>query len=108
TKSTNLDRLSDFNQPIIANGVSTGVVPYPNFGYIEYLNQNGYGNYNGLEASLLRRFHNGLDLRATYTYSRSLTTRRKSWRATRARGPMGVTPPPGRGRAISIFRTVWP
>src|SRR5882762_2341398 len=30
TKSTHLDVLSDFNQPI------SGVFPYPNFGYIEY------------------------------------------------------------------------
>ncbi len=72
SKSTHLDRLLDFNQPTIVNGVSTGVVPYPNFGYIEYMTQNGIANYNGLEASLLRRFHNGLDLRVAYTYSRTL------------------------------------
>jgi hypothetical protein len=71
TKSTHLDRLSDFNQPMITNGVA-GPTPYANFGYIEYLNQNAIGNYHGLEASLLRRFRNGLDLRATYTYSRSM------------------------------------
>jgi hypothetical protein len=71
SKSTHLDRLMDFNQPTIVNGVTT-VVPYPNFGYIEYMTQNGVANYNGLEASLLRRFHNGLDLRVAYTYSRTL------------------------------------
>jgi len=92
TKSTNLDRLSDFNQPIIANGVSTGVVPYPNFGYIEYLNQNGYGNYNGLEASLLRRFHNGLDLRATYTYSRSLDNTPQELESNSGAPPDGRNP----------------
>jgi hypothetical protein len=31
----------------------------------------GHGSYNGLEASLLRRFHNGFNFRALYTYSRS-------------------------------------
>ena len=92
TKSTNLDRLSDFNQPIITNGVSTGVVPYSSFGYIEYLNQNGYGNYNGLEASLLRRFHNGLDLRATYTYSRSLDNTPQELESNSGAAPDGRNP----------------
>jgi hypothetical protein len=71
TRSTNLDTLTDLNQPTIVNGVSTGVKPYPNFGFIEFTNQNGYGYYNGLEATLNRRFRNGLSLRAAYTYSRS-------------------------------------
>jgi hypothetical protein len=66
TKSTHLDVLSDLNQPI------NGVQPYPNFGYIEYMNAFGNGVYDGLEASLLRRFHAGLELRAAYTYSRSI------------------------------------
>ena len=72
TKSTHLDTLTDYNQPIITNNVSTGVVPYSKFGYIEYLNSIGYGNYNGLQASLNRRFSNGLSVLAAYTYSRSL------------------------------------
>jgi hypothetical protein len=92
TKSTNLDRLSDFNQPIIANGVSTGVVPYPNFGYIEYLNQNAHANYNGLEASLLRRFHSGLDLRASYTYSRSLDNSPQELESNSGAAPDGRNP----------------
>ena len=72
TKSTHLDTLTDYNQPTIVNGVSTGVAPYANFGYIEYTNATAYGNYNGLQASLNHRFNNGLSLRAAYTYSRSL------------------------------------
>ncbi|HLJ89000.1 MAG TPA: carboxypeptidase regulatory-like domain-containing protein [Candidatus Angelobacter sp.] len=71
TKSTHLDTLTDLNQAPIVNGVSTGVFPFPNFGFIEYTNQNGFGYYNGLEATLTRRFKNGLNLRAAYTYSRS-------------------------------------
>ena len=71
THSTHLDTLWDFNQPLIVNGVSTGTVPYPNFGYIEYTNPVGFGKYNGLEATLTRRFRDGLSLRAAYTYSRS-------------------------------------
>jgi Carboxypeptidase regulatory-like domain/TonB-dependent Receptor Plug Domain len=72
TRSTHLDVLSDFNQPLIVNNVSTKVVPYGNFGYVEYTNAIGVGKYHGLEATLSRRFSNGWSLRAAYTYSRSL------------------------------------
>lgn len=72
TKSTHLDVIRDYNQPIISGGVSTGVVPYTNFGQIEYTSPTGYGNYNGLQASLTRRFTNGFEMRAAFTHSRSL------------------------------------
>jgi Carboxypeptidase regulatory-like domain/TonB-dependent Receptor Plug Domain/TonB dependent receptor len=72
TRSTHLDVLSDFNQPTIAGNVSTGISPYSNFGYVEYTNAIGVGKYNGLEATLSRRFTNGLSVRLAYTYSRSL------------------------------------
>jgi hypothetical protein len=72
TKSDHLDTLSDFNQPLIANNVSTGISPFSNFGYIEYTNAIGRGHYNGLESSLTHRFSRGLSFRAAYTFSRSL------------------------------------
>ncbi|AEU37724.1 TonB-dependent receptor [Granulicella mallensis] len=72
TKSTHLDLIYDYNQPLIVGNHSTGLVPYPNFGYIEYTTPIGYGNYNGLQGSLVRRMQNGLTLRASFTYSRSL------------------------------------
>ena len=72
TKSTHLDVIRDYNQPIISGGVSTGVVPYPNFGQIEYTSPIGFGNYNGLQASLTRHFANGLQINASFTHSRSL------------------------------------
>jgi len=72
TKSTHLDVLNDLNQPTFVNNATTNISPFPNFGYLEYQNAIGYGNYNGLEASVNRRFTNGLSLRAAYTYSRSL------------------------------------
>jgi hypothetical protein len=72
TKSTHLDVIRDYNQPIISGGVSTGVVPYSNFGQIEYTAPVGFGNYNGLQASLTRRFANGFELRTAFTHSRSL------------------------------------
>jgi Carboxypeptidase regulatory-like domain/TonB-dependent Receptor Plug Domain/TonB dependent receptor len=72
TRSTHLDVLSDFNQPTIIGNTSTGIAPYANFGYVEHTNSIGVGKYNGLEATLSRRFTNGLSVRLAYTYSRSL------------------------------------
>jgi hypothetical protein len=92
TKSTHLDRLLNFNQPTIVNGVSTGVVPYPNFGYIEFMTQNGIAKYNGLEASLLRRFRNGLDLRLAYTYSRSTDDTPQELESNSGAAPNGRNP----------------
>ena len=82
TKSTHLDLIRDYNQPFISgNTVQTTtnsagkivpVIPYSNFGQIEYTDPIGFGNYNGLQAGLNGRFRNGLSLRAAYTYSHSL------------------------------------
>jgi len=66
THSTHLQELSDLNMPV------NGVLPYPNFGYIEYNNAIADGHYNGLEASLTRRFNKGLQFRLAYTWSRSI------------------------------------
>ncbi len=66
TKSTHLDVLSDYNQPI------NGAKPYPNFGYLEYQSAIGNASYNGLEASVKRRFSNGLSTSIAYTWSKSI------------------------------------
>jgi hypothetical protein len=68
TKSTHLDIIHDLNQPI------TGTKPYPNFAYIEYQQALGNQSYNGLEASVQRRFHSGLSLNAAWTWSKSIQT----------------------------------
>ncbi|MGC2498566.1 MAG: TonB-dependent receptor, partial [Acidobacteriaceae bacterium] len=52
TKSTHLDVIRNYNQPIISGNVSTGIVPYTNYGQIEWTSPIGSGNYNGLQASL--------------------------------------------------------
>jgi hypothetical protein len=72
TKSTHLDVIRNYNQPIISGGVSTGVVPYPNYGQIEWTSPIGFGSYNGLQASLTRHITSGLEVRAAFTHSRSL------------------------------------
>jgi hypothetical protein len=79
THSENLDVLRNYNQVLISgNQVVTspsapsGTVPYPDFGQVEFLDDLGYGNYDGLQASLTRVMHNGLSVRGAYTYSHSL------------------------------------
>ena len=72
TKSTHNNLIYDFNQPLIVNNQVTSTVPYPNFGQVEYTAPIGYGNYNGLQASLTHAMANGLSVHAAYTYSRSL------------------------------------
>ncbi|HMC59286.1 MAG TPA: hypothetical protein VKJ01_08855, partial [Candidatus Solibacter sp.] len=66
TKSTHLNTLRNFNQPI------NGVVPYPNFGQIEYRDPLGNAVYHGLDFTLERRFKAGLAFRAAYTRSKSI------------------------------------
>ncbi len=72
TKSTHNNLIYDYNQPLIVNNAVTANVPYPNFGQVEYTTPIGYGNYNGLQASLTHAMANGLSVHAAYTYSRSL------------------------------------
>jgi hypothetical protein len=79
THSDNLDVLRNFNQVLfsgnqvaISPSAPSGTVPYANFGQVEYLDPVGFGNYNGLQASLTHDMRNGLSLRAAYTYSHSL------------------------------------
>jgi hypothetical protein len=73
THSSHLNVLADFNQPFFnADGSSTNLKPFPGFGYIEFQRAVGFGKYNGLEATLERRFRQGFSLRFAYTYSRSI------------------------------------
>jgi outer membrane receptor protein involved in Fe transport len=70
TKSTHLDIIHDLNQYV----PGTKNFPYPNFGYLEYSQANGVGNYSGLEVSAQRRYTNGLSLEAAYTWSKNTGT----------------------------------
>jgi hypothetical protein len=70
TKSTHLDIIHDLNQYL----PGTTNFPYPGFGYLEYSQSAASSNYNGLELSAQRRFHRGLSIESTYTWSRTLQT----------------------------------
>jgi hypothetical protein len=56
--------------------VAQSLVPFPMYGGFNTdccLEDLGQSTYNALEASLNRRFHNGLNLMASYTWSKTLT-----------------------------------
>jgi hypothetical protein len=59
--------------------------PFPDFG-VTYTSYTGSGNYNSLQTKLERRFHNGLNFLATYTWSHSMDD---------APTPLGSTGDPG-------------
>lgn len=46
--------------------------PYPGFGTINLQQDDLTANYNSLQSSIKRRFHNGLEFGANYTFSRSM------------------------------------
>jgi hypothetical protein len=55
---------------------SQALRPFPQIGYINmdsYLQNLGQSTYNALEARLEQRFHNGLNILASYTFSKTLT-----------------------------------
>jgi hypothetical protein len=45
----------------------------PNLGTVNYLQSEGVSNYNGLQTSFQRRFTNGLDFNANYTWAKALS-----------------------------------
>jgi hypothetical protein len=56
--------------------VSQALRPFPQYGYVNqdsYLQNVGQASYDALTAKLERRFHNGLNVLASYTFSKTLT-----------------------------------
>jgi hypothetical protein len=56
--------------------ISQALRPFPQIGYINsdsYLQNMGQSTYNALELKLEQRFHNGLNILASYTFSKTLT-----------------------------------
>jgi hypothetical protein len=56
--------------------VEQALRPFPQYGYINedsYLQNVGQSSYDALTAKLDRRFHNGLNVLASYTFSKTLT-----------------------------------
>ena len=58
--------------PTVAQAIS----PFPQFGFMSsdnYLQNRGQATYHAMEVKLERRFHNGLNLLASYTWSKTMT-----------------------------------
>ena len=78
TRSLHLNTLRDLNQPfnngvnVLTNAQGQPILPYPNFGQIEYRDPLGTATYHGLDFTLERRFRTGLAFRAAYTWSKSI------------------------------------
>ncbi len=67
TKGEHIWTLRNLNQPDPA----TRLLPYPTFGTIEYADQDGSSNYNGLELAVERRFARSYGFRVSYTVSKA-------------------------------------
>ncbi|PYQ02005.1 MAG: TonB-dependent receptor [Acidobacteria bacterium] len=69
TKGTDLATLVNLNQPLpnAAGNNALGPLPYPNFGFIEWREQNGKSEYKGIDFGLDRRFSNGWSFGVSYT-----------------------------------------
>jgi hypothetical protein len=69
TKNTNLATLVNLNQQL-PNAAGTGisaVLPYPNFGFIEWREQNGKSEYKGIDLGVEKRLSRGYAFGASYT-----------------------------------------
>jgi len=59
----------------VPNGTGSSVkfrTPFANMGGIQYVHDEGIGNYNALSAKATRRFSNGLNVIGSYTWAKSL------------------------------------
>lgn len=78
SKGTHLLTLSNLNQAvnngqqILLNSQNQPTLPYPNFGLIEYSQNDGNSSYNGLDLTIQRRFTAGLSAQLAYTWSKSI------------------------------------
>jgi hypothetical protein len=78
SKGTHLLTLSDLNQfvnngqQVLLNAQGQPVLPYSNFGLLEYSQNDGNSSYNGLDLTLQRRFAAGLSFQLAYTWSKSI------------------------------------
>ena len=73
TRGSNLATLVNLNQPLpnAAGNNALGVLPYPNFGFIEWRAQNGKSNYKGVDLGLEKRYAHGYAFGLSYTIGNS-------------------------------------
>jgi hypothetical protein len=73
TRGSNLATLVNLNQPLpnAAGNNALGALPYPNFGFIEWREQNGKSRYKGVDLGLEKRFAKGYAFGVAYTIGSS-------------------------------------
>ena len=73
--STHLPSTRNLNQPAPSpTGTVASRRPYPQFGNVSFLDSSASANFNSLQVLIERRFSKGLQLAASYTWSKSLDT----------------------------------
>ncbi|HZR22911.1 MAG TPA: TonB-dependent receptor [Vicinamibacterales bacterium] len=73
SRGSNLATLVNLNQPLpnAAGNNALGALPYPNFGFIEWRDDNGKSEYNGVDIGVERRFVKGVAFGIAYTVGKS-------------------------------------
>ncbi len=72
SRSVNLTRQYNINQPTLGAGTLASRRPFPNLGDITWTDGTGTSTYNSLETKFQRRMRNGFDLLVSYTLSKAI------------------------------------
>ena len=80
SKGTHLDRQYNANLPLPSSVFSQANRPYPAFGNITIDSASASSSYDALQASIEKKFSNGLSFLTSYTYSKAIDDA-SSWNA---------------------------
>jgi hypothetical protein len=72
SRSVDLTRQYNINQPVLGPGTVASRRPYPSLGDITWTDGTGTASYNSMEAKYQRRLNRGLDLLVSYTLSKAI------------------------------------
>jgi hypothetical protein len=72
SKSLDLSRQYNINQPVLGPGSIASRRPFPNLGDITWTDGTGTATYNSLETKYQRRLNRGLDFLVSYTLSKAI------------------------------------
>ena len=72
SRSVDLTRQYNINQPVLGAGTIASRRPFPNLGDITWTDGTGTSTYNSLETKFQRRLRNGFDLLVSYTLSKAI------------------------------------
>jgi hypothetical protein len=78
---------------LVGGRVTSNARLNPNFGFLQQRSPMGTSNYNSLQTSLNRRFTNGFQVQASYTYSKSMDYGSAGGGAQNVGGTQGIQDP---------------